>query len=409
LKGLCDTVDQKAGYFKIEGKRNLNYFYWQFASRNDPETDPVIVWMTGGPVCSSGIALFHENGPCKINSKTGIATTPNPYSWNSNATIVFIDQPAGVGFSYGDAQDADINEKGVAEDMYHFLHEFMAANPTLAKVPLFIFGESYGGHYAPSTAHRVGTSLNLKGLGVGNGLTDPLVQYKYYPEMAYNYSIQRVGKPSVSEADYESMVSSWPQCQKMIAACQDDTDKCSEAQGFCNNAMLGPFEASGLNVYDIREPCKVKPLCYDFSDVTNFLNDKKVQSALGVNGIEWSSCNFTVNGMFANDWMKDFDSTVPDLLGNGTRVLIYAGDVDFICNWLGNKAWTLALDWPSKDKFNAAADKAWMVDSKEAGKARTVDGFTFLQIHDAGHMVPLDQPEHALLMVNNFMQDKPFA
>jgi len=411
LSGLCDDVPQKAGYFKIDGTKNANYFYWQFDSRSDATTDPVILWMTGGPGCSSGVALFHENGPCKIDSSKA-STTPNPYSWNSNASIVFIDQPAGVGFSYGDTEDALRNEAGVAEDMYHFLHEFMKANPTLAKVPLYIFGESYGGHYAPATANRIGASLNLAGLGVGNGLTDPEIQYKYYGQMAYNYSIERLGHATISEQDYESMEAAWPTCHKMIAKCQTDTDSCTSAQSYCNNAMLAPYEESGLNVYDIREPCKVKPLCYDFSDVETFLNSNKVKTALGVpSDLTWSSCNFTVNGMFGNDWMKDFQTKIPDLLANGTKVMIYAGDVDFICNWIGNKAWTLALDWPGKEKFNAATDAPWLTahnpdKSSAAGKCRSSDGFTFLQIHNAGHMVPLDQPENALEMVNNFMNDK---
>merc|ERR1712021_2103 len=165
--------------------------------------------------------------------------------------------------------------------------------------------------------------------------------------------------------------------------------------------MLAPYEASGLNVYDIREPCKVKPLCYDFSDLETFLNRNKVKTALGVpSDLTWSSCNFTVNGMFNNDWMKDFQTKIPDLLANGTRVLIYAGDVDFICNWIGNKAWTMALDWPSKAAFNSAKDEPWKVDGADAGVVRAADGFTFLQIHNAGHIVPLDQPANALVMVN---------
>merc|ERR1712166_566724 len=70
LSGLCDDVKQSAGYFKIEGTKNANYFYWQFYSRNDATTDPVILWMTGGPGCSSGVALFHENGPSRSTPRT---------------------------------------------------------------------------------------------------------------------------------------------------------------------------------------------------------------------------------------------------------------------------------------------------------------------------------------------------
>jgi len=59
--------------------------------------------------------------------------------------------------------------------------------------------------------------------------------------------------------------------------------------------------------------------------------------------------------------MKNYQTMLPDLLSNGIRVLVYAGDVDFICNWLGNKKWTLALDWEHKADFNAAEDAAWSV------------------------------------------------
>merc|ERR1711871_1748496 len=85
--GLCDTVKSEAGYFKIEGSKNKNYFYWFFESRNDPKNDPVILWMTGGPGCSSGVALFKENGPCAIDPENILETKLNPFGWNSNASI----------------------------------------------------------------------------------------------------------------------------------------------------------------------------------------------------------------------------------------------------------------------------------------------------------------------------------
>ena len=93
--GLCDPgVKQYSGYIDLStGAKHL--FYWAFESRNDPATDPVILWMTGGPGCSSAVALFGENGPCKVNAD-GTATKLNPYSWNRNATLIYVDQPAGT-------------------------------------------------------------------------------------------------------------------------------------------------------------------------------------------------------------------------------------------------------------------------------------------------------------------------
>jgi len=102
--------------------------------------------------------------------------------------------------------------------------------------------------------------------------------------------------------------------------------------------------------------------------------------------------------------MKDFSGYVADLLNDGIPALIYAGDVDFICNYKGNAAWTLALEWDGKEDFNAAEEHEW----KSAGLARTANGLTFLQVYDAGHMVPSDQPEVALDMIANFMAGGEF-
>ena len=114
---ICDnTVVQHSGYFKLTtGKLPKNYFYWFFESRSAPKSDPVVLWMTGGPGCSSEVALFGENGPCSVNA-AGDGTIPNAFSWNSNASLLYIDQPAGTGFSYGAGADTD--EDGVATDMY---------------------------------------------------------------------------------------------------------------------------------------------------------------------------------------------------------------------------------------------------------------------------------------------------
>lgn len=124
---------------------------WFFSSRSDPSLDPVVLWLTGGPGCSSEVALFGENGPCKV-SLDGQQTTINGASWNTRANLLYVDQPVGTGFSYGSAFDHD--EVGVADDMYSFLQAFFAAHPELKKNDFYIFGESYAGHYVPNVAHQ---------------------------------------------------------------------------------------------------------------------------------------------------------------------------------------------------------------------------------------------------------------
>jgi len=407
---ICETttgVAQHAGTFNID-QGTKSYFYWAFESRTMAADAPTILWMTGGPGCSSSLATLEENGPCHVN-KDG-STTLNPFSWNEFANVIFIDQPAGVGFSSG--KENDSNEQMVADDMYQFLQAFFKTYPSL-NTEFYVFGESYAGHFAPMTASRVfnasqageGVKINLVGLGVGNGLTDPLIQYKYYGQLAYNWSIEVQGKPVVSLDTYTQMQEAVPSCIESIKKCNEGAGdyECTRSQDSCNEAILGPFQETGKNLYDITKPC-VGQLCYDFSNTIKYMNTKKVQEQLGVSK-EWEVCDFGVHSHFGADWMHDFQQTVPPMLAGGIRVLIYAGDLDFICNWIGNKAWAQALPWTGQDAFNAAGDNDW---NAGAGKLRTANGFSFLQVHKAGHMVPRDQPKAALQMVKDFVVTKKF-
>lgn len=118
----------------------------------------------------------------------------------------------------------------------------------------------------------------------------------------------------------------------------------------------------------------------------------------------YESCNFDINRNFLlnGDWMLPFQEFVPKLLEE-IPVLIYAGDADYICNWLGNHAWTEALEWPGKSKFNKATMESFKVSDKEAGKFKTAGNFTFVRIYQAGHMVPYNQPDPSLQMLNRWL------
>lgn len=407
LKDLCDpSVNQEAGYYHVTGTRDLNMFYWFFESRGDPETDPVILWMTGGPGCSDATALFAENGPCLLD---GGRSEPriNEYSWNERASVIYIDQPCGVGYSFGDAADEDKNEKGVAKHVGGFLLDFFEKHENLKDLPFYIFGESYGGHYVPAVASSIMDDLNLKGVGIGNGLTVPSVQFKYYPDLAYTYAKKKVGHPIISYPTYLLEKAGWPYCKSLIDECQTNTSACATAQTTCSALMFAPYTMSGMNPYNIELKCVKQPLCYDFTNIGDFMNNATVKEILGVpETVQWEDCNQTVNAMFVSDWMKNFDTQVVDLLEGDVKVLIYAGDLDWICNWIGNKAWTMDLEWSHKDAFNAAEDREILPGGAEAsvGQIRRAENFAFVRIYDAGHLAPMDQPEVTLQMVKVFTE-----
>jgi cathepsin A (carboxypeptidase C) len=425
---FCDPKSPKSisGYMDITGSKGEeeHLYFWMFEKRTkkslrtpdiNPHTlednTPIILWLTGGPGCSSTLALLSENGPCSVDSE-GLKTIPNAYSWNEAAHIIFLDQPAGVGFSYADKEDTK-DETMVGNDVYYFLQGFYQMHSKYRKNPVFVVGESYGGHYAPAVAHRIMTGnkhlkdecihINLKGLAVGNGMTDPKVQYKYYADMAYNNSHKI---KTVPKAVYTAMKKATPTCISMMNTCTSSPISskftCQVAENYCNMALIAPFTATGLNMYDIRSKCTNGDLCYDFDNIVKFMNLPSTRKALHVSDAssKWATCNMHVHDQFTVDAMKDMSSNVIDLLDNDIATLIYAGDTDFICNYLGNKAWTDELKWKHHKEYKHSEPYDW----KKQGMAKSYKGLTFLQVYDAGHMVPHDQPKVALEMIHDFVK-----
>lgn len=134
IHGLVNIVDDD------------DMFYWLFPSRNDPDKDPLVIWLTGGPGCSSELAIFYENGP--MNLEKGEAVI-NPNSWNNKANLLFLDQPIGTGFSKGSIFNLPKNEEEVRKHFGIFITKFYELYPEFKNRPLYVTGESYAGHYIP--------------------------------------------------------------------------------------------------------------------------------------------------------------------------------------------------------------------------------------------------------------------
>ncbi|KAI8444225.1 carboxypeptidase C [Phakopsora pachyrhizi] len=442
-EGLYDPgVKQYSGYLDISETKHL--FFWFFESRNKPESDPLVLWLNGGPGCSSSTGLLFELGPCSAQTN-GEGTKLNPHAWNSKASMIFLDQPVDVGYSYSEGgSDSISNSADAARDVYAFLQLFYARFPEYLKLKFNVAAESYGGQYAPNIASRImkenqaltgaaefgfssdAVVIPLSTVMIGNGLTDPLIQFASVPDYACAPSPYAI----FDESSCNSIRSKVATCQRLQKFCYDSPSRfsCVPATLYCWSSIYGPLQQSGRNPYDVRQKCdqSKNPLCYEQMNwIESYLNRPDVRSELGVpDHMEFQSCNNDVNRAFqmSGDNMHNAAALIPDLLANGIRLLIYAGEDDFMCNYLGNERWMMALDTPFQEEFQNQTHK--YLSKHSSGNRTEVSGthnhvgmlrtagpgagnFSYVSLYESGHMVPFDQPEIALELINKWLDNKP--
>lgn len=193
-----------SGYLDFtDGDDNGSFHYVFFDSQHDPDNDPLVLWMNGGPGCSSLIGMVYENGPFVFKANT-TQFEINPYAWNMKANLLYITFPQGVGFSIGKVKS--LNDNTVAVHNLLALQAFFAKFPNMKKNDFYMTGESYAGIYIPYLAYEIvkfnklpssrGKTINLKGIMVGNACTDPaecftpgdgmsMFQYEFLYKHAY--------------------------------------------------------------------------------------------------------------------------------------------------------------------------------------------------------------------------------
>jgi len=189
-----------SGYLPVSSTKSLHYIFVN--SMSDPINDPIAIWFNGGPGSSSLIGFFQEHGPCIIDDgETRIKV--NPYPWNTRANTLYIESPAGVGFSYASTtQDHRTNDMVQAQDLLVALEQFYAKFPDYLSNELYITGESYAGVYAPYMAWEIYnnnenakfddtlTTYNLKGYAIGNGCTNYTVDaWPSFIETVYKFHL----------------------------------------------------------------------------------------------------------------------------------------------------------------------------------------------------------------------------
>ncbi|XP_030832107.1 lysosomal protective protein [Strongylocentrotus purpuratus] len=446
LPGLAKqpSFNQYSGY--LSGTANHMLHYWYVESENSPTKDPLIVWLGDGPGCSALYSILAGNGPYLVK-ENGYDLDYNDNSWNKFANILYIESPAGVGFSYSTDGLTKSDDNQVTSDHVAALQFFLTEFPEVISLPMYIMGEGYGGVYAPLLALKIQQTTNittLKGFAVGNGMTseeqlaNSLIYFTYYRGI--------IGDQLWSTLQLTCCVSG--KCNfynSSVAACSVAVDK-----------ALMNVDSIGLNPYNILTDCvgEASPpggalqkdgyvhygtspsdvfryskyaqsrqmflhkrpshkmrqdiQCVNTSLVTGYLSSPYVREALHIDGSRpaWQVCNAEV----AQNYIKlypDLTSTYIALQQTYKyRVLVYNGDVDAMSNCLGDEWFVDALGLEEEVQW-----RTWLYSDGSlqiAGFVKEYDRVAFATVKGAGHMTAADKPIATAQLISNFVGDKPF-
>ncbi|KAK2442737.1 serine carboxypeptidase [Trifolium repens] len=394
------NFDQYSGYVNVYPETGRELFYYFVESPYNPLTKPLVLWLNGGPGCSSlGYGAFEELGPFRINSD-GKTLYRNQYAWNEVANVLFLESPAGVGFSYSNTtSDYDKSgDKRTAQDAYVFLINWLERFPEYKTRDFYITGESYAGHYVPQLASTIlhnnklyNQTINLKGISIGNAWIDDATGlqglYDYFWTHALNSD----------------------QTHELIEKYCDFTTR--NQSKICINATdKALVEKGNIDFYNIYAP-----KCHDSSlkngstgYVTNdfdpcsdhygiaYLNRPEVQKALHAKPTNWSHCS--------DLYYKWKDSpitvlpTIKYLIDNGIKLWIYSGDTDARVPVTSSRYSINKLKLPINSAW-----RPWYSGKEIGGYVVGYKGLTFVTVRGAGHIVPSWQPERALILISSFL------
>jgi len=429
-ESLKVAFNQFSGYLTIPGTKGgatKHMHYWFVESMNSPVKDPLAFWTNGGPGCSGLLGFMTEQGPFRANADMTLKFNEN--AWNTISNMVFIESPAGVGFSYTeDEDDLHTGDDQTALDNYNLIQAFLTRFPDLRANDLYISSESFGGHYMPTLARHIvdanqvstNVQLNFKGFAVGNPYTN---WYSGMPAGVDTYwGHQLVSRPMYQEyadscRDPSKAIKNFEKCElltvRLMNAIGDlnpyalDFPVCVTGSKFSAQALwqmnfqmkamgMRP-EAAGLKTTDSYEPCAE-------NYAVTYLNQANVKSALHVKSdISWDECSRTIRYNMTD---RERTSTAPIynyLIDGkfGLNILVYSGDDDSVCGTIGTQAWIWDLGYE-------AAPNAWStytVNQQTAGYLTQWKNtkLGFLTIHGAGHEVPAYKPEVALDMWKRYL------
>ncbi|XP_021528469.2 retinoid-inducible serine carboxypeptidase [Aotus nancymaae] len=420
------TEEGKEVWDYVTVRKDAYMFWWLYYATNPCKNFselPLIMWLQGGPGGSStGFGNFEEIGPLDSDLK------PRKTTWLQAASLLFVDNPVGTGFSYGNGSGAYAKDLAmVASDMMVLLKAFFDCHKEFQTVPFYIFSESYGGKMAAGIglelykAIQQGTiKCNFAGVALGGSWISPIDSvlswgpYLYSMSLLEDKGLAEVSKVAeqilnaINKELYREATVLWGKAEMII---EQNTD----GVNFYNILTKNPPASTMESSLEFTQSHLVR-LCQRHvrhlqGDALSRLMNGPIRKKLKIipEDQTWGGQATNVFMNMEGDFMKPVISIVDELLEAGINVTVYNGQLDLIVDTMGQEAWVRKLRWPELPKFNQLKWKALYSDPKALETSAFVKSYknlAFYWILKAGHMVPSDQGDMALKMMRLVTQQE---
>nr|XP_043618826.1 serine carboxypeptidase II-2-like [Erigeron canadensis] len=421
LPGQNFNVDfeQYAGYVTVNQENGRALFYWLTEASQDPASKPLVLWLNGGPGCSSvAFGMAEEVGPFHVNAD-GKSVYLNPYSWNNAANLLFLDAPAGVGYSYSNTS-SDIRSNGdkrTAADSLQFLLNWLERFPQYKGRDFYLTGESYAGHYVPQLSQAIvrynkanpGSPINIKGYMVGNALTDDYSDHVGLFQFLWASGIisDQTYKKANELCDKESFIHPSRECDQI-------TDIVYQEMGNIDpySIFTPTCSANGVTKRFLRRWHNVGHIGQSYDPCTEqhsivYFNSPEVQNALHVyhtnTSRAWETCSGVVGAYWQDSPISVLD-VYQELISAGIRIWMFSGDTDAVIPTASTRYSIDALNLTTISPW-----RAWYEDGEVGGWTQKYEGLTFVTVRGAGHEVPLHKPKQALTLIKSFLAGTSLA
>ncbi|KAI9841705.1 MAG: Cell death protease [Sclerophora amabilis] len=426
LPGAPDgpLLKMHAGHIEVDPDNKGNLFFWHFQNQHIANRQRTVIWLNGGPGCSSLDGAMMEVGPYRVKEDGNLRY--NKGSWDEFTNLLFVDNPVGTGFSYVSTDHYVKELKEMADQFIIFLTKFFTLFPEYEHDDIYIAGESYAGQHIPYIAQAMldrnkGPSVKhkwmLEGLLMGNGWIAPMEQYMSYLPFAYKEKLVQGGSDVAKKLEAQQAICTKklnedsdshhvdiPDCEQIL----EQILKLTQDQDTKHN------DKKCVNMYDIRLR-DAYPSCGmswppDLAQVTPYLRRQDVVKALHVNPDKrtgWTECAGEVSRTFRAQKSKASIDLLPSLLEE-VPVLLFSGAKDLICNHLGTEELINNMKWNGGKGFELspgtwAPRRDWTFEDDAAGLWQEARNLTYVLFYNSSHMVPFDYPRRTRDMLDRFI------